>query len=60
MAAPTLFVEASLRLPLNHARQRVTRLVHRGVYDLRAPADQERRDDPPNQLRDQIPTRFVA
>jgi hypothetical protein len=35
-AAPALFVEASLHLHLNHARQRVTRLLHHRVYDLRA------------------------
>ena len=53
MAAPACIIEASLHLHLEHTRQRVTRLVHYAVNDLRAPADQERRDDPPNQHWDQ-------
>lgn len=41
VVAPAVIAKASLRLDLEHARQWVTRLVHHGVYDLRAPTDQE-------------------
>jgi hypothetical protein len=35
-AAPAFFIEASLHLHLEDACQRVTRLLHHGVHNLRA------------------------
>jgi hypothetical protein len=44
VAAPAVIVEASLRLHLEHTRQRVPRLVHHGVHHGGAPAHQDSGD----------------
>ena len=49
-----------LRLHLEHARQRVARLVHHGVYDLRAFTVQDRRDDALDQHRDKSPRTLIS
>jgi hypothetical protein len=47
VVAPAFIVEASLRLYLKRARQRVTRLLHHGVHYGRAPAHQDGGEDGP-------------
>jgi hypothetical protein len=58
VAAPAVIVEASLRLHLEHTRQRVARLLHHGVHHGGAPAYQDSGEDTPDQDGDQASFRF--